>query len=216
MSVGAAAPPRGPRPRPPGRGGQGRGPRARRRRPRAGRAASRAADRGGRPQGRAQRGQQADRRGDPRRRRPAGPEVAALSAASTAAGARIEALDAELAAAEAGLEEAPSHPEPGRPRKSRSAARTPTSSSEPGAVRVPHDGDVGAGPGGTAPGRAGPTGRWARRSACSTSPRGAKITGSGFPVYRAPGAALQRALIDFLLGSTRGSTASPRSGRRPW
>src|SRR3990170_2552246 len=29
---------------------------------------------------------------------------------------------------------------------------------------------------------------------------GAKVTGSGFPIYRGPGAALQRALIDFMIG----------------
>jgi seryl-tRNA synthetase len=29
---------------------------------------------------------------------------------------------------------------------------------------------------------------------------GAKVTGSGFPIYRGPGAALQRALIDYMIG----------------
>ena len=29
---------------------------------------------------------------------------------------------------------------------------------------------------------------------------GAKVTGSGFPIYRGHGAALQRALIDFMIG----------------
>ena len=49
-------------------------------------------------------------------------------------------------------------------------------------------------------GRTGSVGPWEIAAASSsTSPRGAKVAGSGFPLYRGAGAALQRALINFFL-----------------
>ena len=65
---------------------------------------------------------------------------------------------------------------------------------------VPLEGEVGADARPVArPGRASRTGRSARRSTSSTTPRGAKIAGSGFPVYKGAGSALQRALINWFL-----------------
>ena len=46
---------------------------------------------------------------------------------------------------------------------------------------------------------AGRTGSWARRWACSICRAGAKLTGSGFPLFRGMGARLVRALADFML-----------------
>jgi seryl-tRNA synthetase len=129
-----------------------------------------------------------------------GPEVVALREASTRAGERIEALEAELAAVEAQLEEAllriPNPPDPGIPVGGEEASLVVRTWGDP----LPHEEPRGAGPDGSAP--------WTRRPHWEVGQalgmldlaRGAKITGSGFPVYRGPGAALQRALIDFMVG----------------
>ncbi len=131
---------------------------------------------------------------------PQGPEVAALRDASTSAGARIETLDAELAAAEAELEEAllriPNPPDPGIPVGGEEASLVVRAWGDP----LPHDEPRGGAPDGRTP--------WTRRPHWEVGEAlgmldlagGAKITGSGFPVYRAEGAALQRALIDFMVG----------------
>jgi seryl-tRNA synthetase len=131
---------------------------------------------------------------------PQGPEVAALRDASTTAGARIEALEAELAAAEAELEEAllriPNPPDPGIPVGGEEASVVVRAWGDP----LPHDEPRGGGQDGSVP--------WARRPHWEVGEAlgmldlagGAKIAGSGFPVYRAAGAALQRALIDFMVG----------------
>ncbi len=124
-----------------------------------------------------------------------GPEVAALRQASTDAGARIEKLDADLAAAEAELEELmlriPNPADPDVPVGDASANKT---------VRT--WGDVlpktSKGPDGKA---------WERRPHWEVGEslhmldleRGAKIAGSGFPVYTGAGSRLERALIDFML-----------------
>ena len=121
---------------------------------------------------------------------PDGPEVGALKAVSIAAGERIAALDADAAEVEAQLEDV--------------------------LVRIPNPADPGV-PVGDAdanvvvrtwgallPRRGG----WERKPHWDVAEnhgimdleRGAKISGSGFPVYRGAGAALQRALIDFFLG----------------
>ncbi len=125
---------------------------------------------------------------------PSGPEVAALRQASTDAGAQIEKLDAELAATEAQLEELmlriPNPADPDVPVGDASANQTVRTWGE----LLPRDA--------TADGET-----WTRRPHWEVGEslrmfdleRGAKITGSGFPVYTGYGSRLQRALIDFML-----------------
>jgi seryl-tRNA synthetase len=140
-----------------------------------------------------------------------GPEVAALRDASTAAGERIAALEAELAGIEVSLEEAmlriPNPADPDVPVGGEDASLIVRTWGEP----VPHEepasagahGAVGAGARGAAD-----VAGWTRRPHWEIGEAlgmldlaaGAKITGSGFPVYRGAGAALQRALIDLMLG----------------
>ncbi len=124
-----------------------------------------------------------------------GPEVAALRQASTDAGARIEKLDADLAAAEAELEELmlriPNPADPDVPVGDASANKTVRTWGDP----LPK---VAKGPDGRA---------WERRPHWEVGEslhmldleRGAKIAGSGFPVYTGAGSRLERALIDFML-----------------
>jgi len=126
---------------------------------------------------------------------PAGPEVAALRQASTNAGEQITGLDAELAAAESQLEELllriPNPADPDVPVGDESANQI---------VRT--WGEI------LARDEALPSGAtWHRRPHWEVAEalhmfdlaRGAKITGSGFPVYTGQGSRLQRALIDFML-----------------
>jgi seryl-tRNA synthetase len=125
---------------------------------------------------------------------PAGPEVAALRQASTDAGAQIEKLDAELAATERQLEELllriPNPADSDVPVGDESANQTVRTWGE----LLPKEVDAAAG-------------HWTRRPHWEVAAdlkmfdleRGAKITGSGFPVYTGPGSRLQRALIDFML-----------------
>ncbi|HEY8199395.1 MAG TPA: serine--tRNA ligase [Candidatus Limnocylindrales bacterium] len=123
---------------------------------------------------------------------PQGPEVSAIRAQSTELGARIDALDADLAEVEAALEELllriPNPADPGVPVGGEEASVIVRTWGEPaphslgsGEERKPHW-DVGEALGMLA------------------LEAGAKVTGSGFPIYRGPGAALQRALIDFMIG----------------
>jgi seryl-tRNA synthetase len=125
---------------------------------------------------------------------PDGPEVAALKAGSVAAGERIAALDAEAAEVEAELEELLLRiPNPADP-------DVPVGDAEANVV-VRTWGEL------LPRTVAGVHGAWERRPHWEIAealdiidlPRGAKITGSGFPVYKGAGAALQRALIDFFL-----------------
>jgi seryl-tRNA synthetase len=125
---------------------------------------------------------------------PNGPEVAALKQASTDAGAQIGKLDAELAAAEAQLEDMllriPNPADPDVPIGDASANQTVRTWGEQLPREVTTDGQT-----------------WSRRPHWEIGAdlkmfdleRGAKITGSGFPVYTGPGSRLQRALIDFML-----------------
>jgi seryl-tRNA synthetase len=136
---------------------------------------------------------------------PNGPEVAALKAASVAAGERITVLDAEAAAVEAELEDLMLRiPNP-------ADADVPVGDADANVVvrtwgellpRVQHHaGEIGADADRAA-------GTWERKPHWEVAEaldiidleRGAKIAGSGFPVYKGAGAALQRALIDFFLG----------------
>jgi seryl-tRNA synthetase len=125
---------------------------------------------------------------------PNGPEVAALKQTSTEAGTRIEKIDAELAAAETQLEDMllriPNPADPDVPVGDASANQTVRTWGE----QLPREA--------TTDGQA-----WSRRPHWEIGAdlkmfdleRGAKITGSGFPVYIGPGSRLQRALIDFML-----------------
>ena len=117
---------------------------------------------------------------------PDGPEVAELRAASTRAGERIDQIDAELADGRGRARgPAPAHPEPGRPRGPRRrrgrqrhgpdlgrAARCASATAPDGSAweRRPH---------------------WEIGEALDIidNPRGAKIAGSGFPVYKGAGLA---------------------------
>ncbi len=135
---------------------------------------------------------------------PEGPEVAALKAASVAAGERIRALDAELAEVEAAVEDAllriPNPADPEVPIGGEEANQTVRTWGEILAKESPVDGEVGADAA-----QRGAT--WVRRPHWEIgealdiidNPRGAKIAGSGFPVYKGAGSTLQRALISWFL-----------------
>jgi seryl-tRNA synthetase len=119
---------------------------------------------------------------------PGGPEVVALKAASTAAGERIKTLDAELAETEAALDDQllriPNPPDPDIPVGGEEANVTIRTWGELLPREQPLEGEVGA----DAPAD-GAT--WARKPhwelgdalGIIDNVRGAKITGSGFPVY---------------------------------
>ncbi len=131
---------------------------------------------------------------------PQGPEVEALRRSSTEAGQRIAAIDAELAAVEADLEDAllriPNPADPEVPVGGEDASVIVRTWGDP----APHDEATGGGPDGAAP--------WTRRPHWEIGEAlgmldlaaGAKISGSGFPVYRGSGAALERALINWFIG----------------
>jgi len=127
--------------------------------------------------------------------KPDGPEVAQLRDASTAAGARIEQIDAELTATETELEDLllriPNPADPEVPVGGEEANVTVRTWGE-NAARV-----VTAADGTT----------WERKPHWEIgeahdiidNPRGAKIAGSGFPVYKGAGSRLQRSLISWFL-----------------
>jgi seryl-tRNA synthetase len=124
-----------------------------------------------------------------------GPEVAVLRAASTTAGARIDEIDAELATAEQELEDLllriPNPADPEVPVGGEEANVTVRTWGEQ-RTRIVTEGD-------------GST--WERRPHWEVGEafdlidnvRGAKITGSGFPVYKGQGSRLQRSLISWFL-----------------
>ena len=133
-----------------------------------------------------------------------GPEVAELKAASLAAGERITGLDASLASIEAELDDLllhiPNPADPEVPIGGEEAIVTIRTWVEMLARDEPLEGEVGA----DAP-SGGPT--WARKPHWEIGEtldiidnvRGAKIAGSGFPVYKGAGSALQRGLISWFL-----------------
>jgi seryl-tRNA synthetase len=135
---------------------------------------------------------------------PESSDVAELKAASVAAGERIGALDGELAGIEAALDDQllriPNPADPDVPVGGAEANQTVRTWGEILAREEPLEGEVGAdaAPGGTT---------WARRPHWELgealdiidNARGAKIAGSGFPVYKGAGSALQRALINYFL-----------------
>ena len=136
--------------------------------------------------------------------RPDGPEVAKLKAVSVAAGARIEAIDAELATVEAEIEDLllriPNPPDPDVPIGGEEANVTIRTWGELLPVEQPREGEVGAdAPAGGATWTRRPHWELAEALDIIDNVRGAKIAGSGFPVYKGAGSALQRALINWFL-----------------
>jgi seryl-tRNA synthetase len=133
-----------------------------------------------------------------------GPEVAGLKATSVAAGERITALDARLAEIEAELDDQllriPNPADPDVPVGGEEANVTIRTWGELLANVEPLEGEVGA----DAP-QGGAT--WTRKPHWEIgealdiidNARGAKIAGSGFPVYKGAGSALQRGLISWFL-----------------
>lgn len=125
---------------------------------------------------------------------PNGPEVAALREASTEAGRRIEALDKELGEADAQLQDLmlriPNPADPDVPVGDETANQVVRTWGQ----QLPKEVESS-------------TGTWVRKPHWEVAEhlrmldleRGAKITGSGFPVYTGAGSRLQRALIDFML-----------------
>jgi len=133
-----------------------------------------------------------------------GPEVAALKAASVEAGRKIEAIGAELATVEAEVEQLllriPNPADPGVPVGGEEANVTVRTWGELLPLDQPVVGEVGAdAPVGGATWRRRPHWEIATELDIIDNPRGAKIAGSGFPVYKGAGSALQRALINFFL-----------------
>ncbi|MGZ8515454.1 MAG: serine--tRNA ligase [Candidatus Limnocylindrales bacterium] len=121
---------------------------------------------------------------------PDGPDVAELKSSSTAAGERIKALDVTLTETEAALDDLllriPNPPDPDIPVGGEEANVTIRTWGERLAVDA---------------------GGWMRRPhwelgdalGILDNVRGAKIAGSGFPVYKGAGSALQRGLISWFL-----------------
>jgi seryl-tRNA synthetase len=125
-----------------------------------------------------------------------GPEVAALRSQSSWIGAELAGLEGRLGAIQARLDEAllriPNPPDPDVPVGGEEASRVIRGWGEPGSHAEPATDAQAA---------------WERRPHWEVAESlgmldlaaGAKVTGSGFPLYRGAGAALQRALIDFFL-----------------
>jgi seryl-tRNA synthetase len=135
---------------------------------------------------------------------PHGPATAALRARSTAAGSRISAIDTELATVEATVEDLllriPNPADLDVPVGGEEANVTIRTWGEQLSRVQPLSGEVGA----DAPADGA---RWERRPHWEVGAglrifeleRGAKIAGSGFPVYRGLGSTLQRSLISWFL-----------------
>jgi seryl-tRNA synthetase len=117
---------------------------------------------------------------------PNGAEVAELKSASAATAGRIDALDVEIASVEAALADAmlriPNPADPDVPVGGEEANLTVRTWGEP----LPHEERV-------------PHWELAERLGIVDNARGAKVTGSGWPVYVGEGATLQRALIGWFL-----------------
>ncbi|MBA2254442.1 MAG: serine--tRNA ligase [Chloroflexi bacterium] len=130
---------------------------------------------------------------------PDGVEIAKLRARSSAVGTRIAALEAEAAEVEARLDDLllriPNPADPGIPVGGEEASVIVRTWGEALPRATAHAGALDG------------SGRWQRRPHWEIGEAlgmfdlaaGAKVAGSGFPIYRGQGAALQRALIDFFL-----------------
>ena len=135
---------------------------------------------------------------------PAGADVADRRSRSTAIGERLTALDDELATVEAELDELllriPNPADPDVPVGGEEANVTVRTWGELLPRAQPTVGEVGADapPGGETWGRR-PHWEVAERLGLFDLARGAKVAGSGFPVYRGLGSTLQRALISWFL-----------------
>jgi seryl-tRNA synthetase len=128
---------------------------------------------------------------------PNGPQVSQLREQSTWIGAELSGLDAQLADVSAKLDELlvriPNPPDPGIPEGGEEASLIVRSWGEPLTPHLEQQRDDQE--------------AWVRRPHWEVAEAlgmidlaaGAKITGSGFPVYKGAGSALQRALIDFFL-----------------
>ncbi len=135
---------------------------------------------------------------------PDGPEIAALKTTSTEAGRRIKALDGDLVDAEAALDDLllriPNPPDPDIPVGGEEANVTIRTWGSPLAHDEPLRGDIGAdAPAGGATWTRKPHWELGEALGILDNARGAKITGSGFPVYKGAGSALQRGLINWFL-----------------
>ena len=135
---------------------------------------------------------------------PDSPEVTELKAESTRAGEQIAAVDAELAKVEAEVEDLllriPNPADPDVPIGGEEANVTVRTWGEQLPAEQPRDGEVGAdAPAGGATWRRRPHWEIAEALDIIDLPRGAKIAGSGFPVYKGAGSRLQRSLINWFL-----------------
>ncbi len=133
-----------------------------------------------------------------------GPEVAGLRARSADAGGRITAVDAELATVEATLDDLllriPNPADLDVPVGGEEANVTIRTWGDQLAKVEPLTGEVGAdAPAGGATWERRPHWEVGDRLGIFDLERGAKIAGSGFPVYRGYGSGLQRALISWFL-----------------
>jgi seryl-tRNA synthetase len=133
-----------------------------------------------------------------------GAEVVALKAASVEAGRKIEAIDAELASVEAEVEQLllriPNPADPDVPVGGEEANVTVRTWGNVLPVDEPTAGEIGAdAPAGGSTWRRRPHWEIATDLDIIDNPRGAKIAGSGFPVYKGAGSALQRGLINWFL-----------------
>jgi seryl-tRNA synthetase len=128
---------------------------------------------------------------------PGGPEVSELRARSTAIGTHIESLEAEATEVEARLEDLllriPNPADPDVPVGGEDASVIVREWGEP----LPRQA---AGPDGMAVWERRPHWEIGEALGMFDLAAGAKVAGSGFPIYRGHGAALQRALIDLFLG----------------
>jgi seryl-tRNA synthetase len=133
-----------------------------------------------------------------------GPQVAELKAASVRAGERITELDGRLADVESEVEDAllriPNPADPVVPVGGEDANQTVRTWGEILPRDVPLDGEVGAdATGGGATWTRKPHWELGEALDIIDNTRGAKIAGSGFPVYKGAGSGLQRALISWFL-----------------
>ncbi|MFL5724721.1 MAG: serine--tRNA ligase [Chloroflexota bacterium] len=133
-----------------------------------------------------------------------GPEVAELRRRSSEAGERIAEIDRELAQVEAEVEDLlvriPNPADPEVPVGGEEANVTVRTWGAQLPAEQPLDGEVGAdAPAGGRTWRRKPHWEIAEALDIIDLPRGAKISGSGFPVYKGSGSRLQRALINWFL-----------------
>ncbi len=133
-----------------------------------------------------------------------GPDIVALKAASTTAGERIAVVDAELATLEAQIEDLllriPNPADPDVPVGGEEANVTVREWGEQLPRTQPLHGSVGAdAPAGGDSWERLPHWDVADRLGIFDLERGAKVAGSGFPVYRGLGSTLQRSLINWFL-----------------